>query len=152
METELRDVMQILSLLCSWWCIWLGTLQNFRHLLVLNVCVCRYSRICDTCLTSRMNTFKSVNSRYFISEGGPHEAVSADSFVQLLPWPPFKSIQLFEPLLFLQLYFVFSLVRSPCGFQVQTSFRVAEESFLSVPDQLTFLPFGMRVHTGPSLR
>jgi len=58
-----------LSLLYSWLCVWLGALQIFRQRLVLNVCVCRYSSVCNAFLTSRMYTIKSVNSRYFISEG-----------------------------------------------------------------------------------
>jgi hypothetical protein len=69
METELRVVLQILSLLYSWRCIWMVTLQTLGQFLVLNVCVCRYSRVCNAFLTSRTYTFKSVSSRYFISEG-----------------------------------------------------------------------------------
>lgn len=147
----------ILSLLCSWWCIWLGTVQTLRRQrLVLNVCVSasipehvKHSWHPECAHSSQLIPVTSFQKL------GPHEAASADSFFQLLPWPLCKSFLLHEPSttsLFLQLFF--------CSFRTlslqfsRPNFLFYDRSFLpqSVPDLLTFPPFDMRVHTGPPLR
>ena len=97
------------------------------------VCVCVYSRVYNSFLTSRMNTFKSVNSRYFISEGRASRNSVSGLFLTVIA---LTSVQAHTAIWALLLnlssscFSFFALVYCPCGFQVQTFFPMAEESFL----------------------
>ena len=134
METDLLVVLQVLSLLYSWRCIWLGTLQTFRQRLVLNVCVSAGipEHVKHSWHPECTHSSQSIPATSF-RKARPHEAVSglSSSYCLDLSASPSYYISLL-PLACSSSCFSVPFVHCPYSFQVRTSFPMTEESLLRV--------------------